>query len=373
MTKVRAFNNIYRGKRVLVTGHTGFKGSWLSIWLRELGADVVGYSLEPPSTPNNFTTSFLENHLTHIHGDVRNLDQLQTVFNKYEPEIVFHLAAQSIVRLSYQEPKLTFDSNVGGTINVLEAVRLTPSVRVVVNVTSDKCYENREWIWGYRECDPIGGHDPYSASKGAAEITFNAYLRSFFNEHRTIGAASVRAGNAIGGGDWGLDRIIPDCIRALLQGEAIGIHHPLATRPWQHVLEPLSGYLWLGALLWNVPAKYSGAWNFGPSDETTYTVSEVVGRLIQLWGSGSYKDVSVNQKNAVHEASFLKLCCDKAHTYLHWYPIYSCGKALDLTVNWYKHYYQEQEVKDMYNFCVDQIKEYLSTAAKQGLAWTEIK
>jgi len=334
---------------------------------------VVGYSLEPPTTPNNFTASCLETRLTHIHGDVRNLEQLQTVFDKYKPEFVFHLAAQSIVRLSYQEPKLTFDSNVGGTINVLEAVRLTPSVRVVVNITSDKCYENREWIWGYREGDPMGGHDPYSASKGAAEIVFNAYLRSFFNEHRTIGAASVRAGNVIGGGDWGLDRVIPDCIRALIKGEAICIRHPLATRPWQHVLEPLSGYLCLGALLWNAPAKYSGAWNFGPKDEATYTVSEVVEKLIQLWGSGSWKDVSANQKNTVHEASLLKLCCDKAHTYLHWYPVFSCGQALDLVANWYKHYYQEQGAKDMYNLCAEQIREYLLTAERQGLAWTKIK
>jgi len=332
----------------------------------------VGYSLEPPTTPNNFTASCLENRLTHIHGDVRNLEQLQTVFDKYKPEFVFHLAAQSLVRLSYREPKLTFDSNVGGTVNFLEAVRLAPSVRVAVNVTSDKCYENYEWGRGYRESDPMGGHDPYSASKGAAEIVYNAYLQSFFTERKTIGTASVRAGNVIGGGDWGLDRIIPDCIRALVKGESISIRHPLATRPWQHVLEPLSGYLWLGALLWSDPAKYSSAWNFGPKDKVTYTVSEVVGKLIRLWGSGSWKDASASQ-NAVHEASLLKLCCDKAHTYLHWYPVFSFEKALDLAVNWYKNYYQEQGAKDMYNLCVEQIKEYHLTAEGQGLAWTKDK
>lgn len=283
------FDEIYKNKRVLITGHTGFKGSWLAIWLKELGADVVGYSLDPPSEPNNFEATRLREKITHIHGDIRDLDRLMETFKKYQPEFVFHLAAQPLVRLSYNEPKMTFDTNIGGTVNVFEAVRKTPSVKVLVNITSDKCYENKEWVWGYRENDPMGGHDPYSASKGCAELVFSAYLKSFFSQNAAqksgdmtqlreqlgscpqistsgprLGAASARAGNVIGGGDWGTDRLVPDCIRALSRHQPIGIRSPKAVRPWQHVLEPLGGYLLLGAALWQDPQKYSGAWNFGP-------------------------------------------------------------------------------------------------------------
>jgi CDP-glucose 4,6-dehydratase len=229
------FNDAFKNKKVLVTGHTGFKGSWLAIWLKELGADVIGYSLAPPSEPNNFEATRLQDKITHIHGDIRDLDRLMETFKKYQPEFVFHLAAQPLVRLSYDEPKMTFDTNVGGTVNVLEAVRKTPSVKVLVNITSDKCYENREWVWGYRENDPMGGHDPYSASKGCAELVFSAYLKSFFSQDaaqdRTIGAASARAGNIIGGGDWGADRLVPDCIRALSRHQPIGIRSPHAVGP----------------------------------------------------------------------------------------------------------------------------------------------
>src|SRR4030042_3892504 len=226
------FNNAYKNKRVLVTGHTGFKGSWLAIWLKELGAQVIGFSLDPPSKPNNFTACSLKDKIVHIHGDIRDLDHLLKIFKEYNPEFVFHLAAQALVRLSYENPKVTFDTNIGGTVNLLEAVRLTPNVRVFVNVTSDKCYDNREWVWGYRESDPLGGHDPYGASKGCAELVFNSYLKSFFNkeysEDRSIGAASVRAGNVVGGGDWGKDRIIPDWVRALSVDKPVGIRSPEA-------------------------------------------------------------------------------------------------------------------------------------------------
>ena len=367
------FKGVYKGKKVLVTGHTGFKGSWLCIWLKELGSEVIGYSLEPPSNPSNFEACNLKSKITHIHGDIRDLEKLQAVFKEYNPEIVFHLAAQPLVLISYEEPKLTFDTNVGGTVNVLEAVRLTSSVCGFINVTSDKCYENREWVWGYREQDPMGGHDPYSASKGCAELVFAAYQRSFFGEKssvkRKIGVASVRAGNAIGGGDWGLDRIIPDCIRAITKNESIGIRNPKATRPWQHVLEPLSGYLWLGACLLENPEKYSGAWNFGPQDDATQRVQEVVEAIIKLWGKGSWKDLSTIEANTVHEATLLKLCCDKAYQWLNWRNSLRLEEALQLTVQWYRDYYESNPPPNMYSKCVVQINDYTVAAQKRNLIW----
>ncbi len=361
------FDNIYKKKTALITGHTGFKGSWLAIWLKELGADIVGYSLAPPSEPNNFEATRLREKITHIHGDIRDLDRLMETFKKYQPEFVFHLAAQPIVRLSYDDPKMTFDTNVGGTVNVFEAVRKTPSVKVLVNITSDKCYENREWVWGYRENDPIGGHDPYSASKGCAELVFSAYLKSFFSQsteqNKTISAASARAGNVIGGGDWGTDRLVPDCIRALSSHQPIGIRNPQAIRPWQHVLEPLSGYLQLGAVLWQDPEKYSGAWNFGPDDSSYLTVSEMADRLIKYWGDGSWNDLSDPQ--ALHEVSLLKLNCDKAHAQLPWHSVLTIGECLQMTAVWYKEFYSGGQTKDMYPFCVEQIHSYMDRATKK--------
>jgi CDP-glucose 4,6-dehydratase len=350
----------YGGKTVLINGHTGFKGSWLAIWLKELGADVIGYALDSPSMPNNFEATGLQKRITHIHGDIRNLDSLMETFKKYQPEFVFHLAAQSLVRLSYDEPKTTFDTNVGGTVNVLEAVRKTPSVKVLVNITSDKCYENKEWVWGYRENDPMGGHDPYSASKGCAELVFNAYLKSFYfpstTPDRPIGAATARAGNVIGGGDWGTDRLVPDCIRALSEHRNIGIRNPNAIRPWQHVLEPLGGYLQLGAALRKDPQKYSGPWNFGPDDGRHLTVAEMADRLIKYWGNGKWDDLS--KAEAPHEAGLLKLNCDKAHTGLNWHGVLTVDECLEMTVNWYNKYYMENQTKDMYPFCVEQIRQY---------------
>lgn len=357
---VRSVPSFYSGRKVLVTGHTGFMGSWLTIWLRELGADVVGYSLGPPSEPNNFDATGLREKITHVQGDIRDLDRLVETFDKYRPEFVFHLAAQPLVRLSYDEPKTTFDTNVGGTVNVFEAVRKCPSVNAVVNITSDKCYENKEWVWGYRENDPMGGHDPYSASKGCAELVFAAYLKSFFSrsaaQGRTIGAASARVGNVVGGGDWGADRLVPDCIRALNRRQPIGIRNPHAVRPWQHVLEPLGGYLRLGTLLSQDPGKYSGAWNFGPEDGSHLTVAGMADRLIKSWGDGSWKDLSDPQ--APHEAKLLKLNCDKAHADLGWHGVLGIDECLRMTVDWYKKYYTDHQSADLYAFCVSQINGY---------------
>jgi CDP-glucose 4,6-dehydratase len=367
------FDDIYKKRKVLITGHTGFKGSWLAIWLKELGADVVGYSLAPPSEPNNFEATKLREKVTHIHGDIRDLDRLMETFKKYQPEFVFHLAAQPIVRLSYNDPKLTFDTNVGGSVNVFEAVRKTPGVKVLVNITSDKCYENREWLWGYRENDPMGGHDPYSASKGCSELVFGAYLKSFFSQsatqNRAIGAASARAGNVIGGGDWGADRLVPDCIRALSRHQAIGIRSPQAVRPWQHVLEPLGGYLLLGAALWQDPQRYSGAWNFGPDDGSHLTVAEMADRLVKYWGDGSWNDLSDPQ--ALHEANLLKLNCDKAHAELHWHSALTIDECLQMTADWYKKYYMENQNADVYAFCVSQINSYMDKATTKHFPWAK--
>ena len=369
------FGNRYKKRRILITGHTGFKGSWLAIWLKELGAEVVGYALEPPSDPSNYAATGLADRINHVHGDVRDLDHLMDVFARYEPEMVFHLAAQALVRSSYEDPKTTFDTNIGGTVNVLEAVRRTDSVRVLVNITSDKCYENREWVWGYRENDPMGGHDPYSASKGAAELVFAAYLRSFFSKpacgDRQLGAASCRAGNAIGGGDWGRDRLIPDCIRALAAREDIGIRNPRAIRPWQHVLELLSGYLWLGARLWTHPEAFNGGWNFGPPGEAHMTVGEVVNRLLRAWGSGAWRDLSPPE--AVHEAATLRLCCDKAASCLGWRNALSLDEAIEMTAAWYNTFYSGVSQDAAYHRCTRQIAEYIEKAKEKKLKWAAEK
>lgn len=366
------FRNAYRGKKVLITGHTGFKGSWLAVWLRDLGAEVIGYSLAPPSEPNNFSACRLKDKITHIEGDIRDFENLKSIFKKYEPEVIFHLAAQAIVRTSYQNPKLTFDTNIGGTVNILEAVRMTPSVKVMINVTSDKCYENREWVWGYRENDPLGGHDPYSASKGGAEVVFSAYQKSFFRKEAEgfeIGAASVRAGNVIGGGDWGTDRLIPDCIKALSTGKKIEIRNPKAIRPWQHVLEPLSGYLFLGAMLDKSPVSFSGAWNFGPSGRDHLTVGQIAEKIVGLWGSGVWEDVSSNGA-ALHEARTLKLCCDKAMAELHWHSTLGLEDCLKYLVEWYKFFYENGQNIDMYDICSSQIGCYTDRAKEQKLEWS---
>jgi len=347
----KLFNNAFEGKTVLITGHTGFKGSWLSIWLTELGANVIGYALEPYTANDIFVVAGVDRKMKSNIGDIRDFDKLKKTFNKYQPEIVFHLAAQPLVRLSYAQPRLTYDTNVGGTVNLLECCRAGDSVKVIINVTSDKCYDNKEWMWGYRENDPVGGHDPYSSSKACSEIITAAYRSSFFNVNKKS-LSSVRAGNVIGGGDWREDRLVPDCIRALKKNEAIGIRSPRSVRPWQHVLEPLSGYLLLASRMCEDGEKYSGAWNFGPYHGAIITVEELVQKLIVSWGSGQYKDLSAQLSKEPHEASLLTLDISKAIHQLNWAPMLNVSEAVEYTVNWYKASHVD------YDFCVGQINDY---------------
>jgi len=348
------FEGIYKGTTVLITGDTGFKGSWLAIWLLMLGADVVGFALPPRTDEDNYSLCGLEQRSTHINGDVRNYNALLDVFSEYSPNIVFHLAAQPLVLESYKDPITTFSTNIMGSVNVFEAVKATPSVQAVINVTSDKCYENKEWLYGYRETDPLGGKDPYSASKAAAEIITRSYWHSFFKRDSRAGIASVRAGNVIGGGDWSAHRIIPDCVRALERDEPIIIEHPNAIRPWQHVLEPLSGYLALGAALCTEGAKYAGAWNFGPLTVNTCTVKQLVEELIKQWGSGRY--VTPHNVRRDFEAGILRLDISKAVNLLHWYPTLDFAQMVCFTVEEYKT--QNMASGSVLNQRVDHIKRY---------------
>ena len=348
----------WAGKKVLVTGHTGFKGSWLSIWLNILGAKVIGYALEPLTPDDNFVLSNIAACMRHETGDVRNFDNLRRIFEETKPEIVFHLAAQPLVRESYNSPKAAYDINVGGTVNVLECCRISDSVQVIVNITTDKCYENKEWVWGYRENDRLGGYDPYSSSKACSELVTEAYRKSFFNPddfaRHGKSLASVRAGNVLGGGDWQVDRIVPDCIRHLERGEPIVVRNPHAIRPWQHVLEPLSGYLLLAEKMHDKPTSYFGAWNFGPEDSSFFTVGTLVDTIVKVWGKGSWEDRSM--PGAVHEAHLLKLDISKAKSLLGWSPVWGIEKAVCATVDWYKTYGNSQ----VYDLCLRQIRDYMN-------------
>lgn len=355
---IDSFNNFYKDKTVLLTGHTGFKGSWLSIWLNELGAKVIGVANDPYTERDNYVLSGLTNKIVDLRADIRDTQQMKDIFQEYQPEIVFHLAAQPLVRLSYNIPVETYQTNVMGTVNIMEAIRHTKSVKVAVMVTTDKCYENKEQIWGYRENDPMGGYDPYSSSKGAAEIAIASWRNSFFNpkdyEKHAKSIASVRAGNVIGGGDWALDRIIPDCIKALETGKSIEIRSPNAIRPWQHVLEPLSGYLLLANKMWNEPPAYCEGWNFGPQSESVSTVWNVASMLIRNYGSGDLIDLS--DVNAPHEATNLMLDITKARVKLGWEPKLDIENCIALVVDWYKRYRYEDSV---YKLCVEQINKFL--------------
>ncbi len=352
------YNNVYNGKTVLVTGHTGFKGSWLSIWLTMLGAKVVGYSLEPYSERGNFEACHLHDRLyADIRGDVRDFEKLNETIKTHKPEIIFHLAAQALVRTAYQHPRETYETNIMGSINVLEAVRQNECVKTVVMITSDKCYENVEQIWGYKETDRMGGYDPYSASKGCAELAISSYRNSYFNpkDYTKHGKAiaSVRAGNVIGGGDWSDNRLIPDCIRFIEAGKDIEIRNPIATRPWEHVLEPLSGYLKVGQKLIENPLEYATSFNFGPHISANKTVLEVVRRLVEYYGKGKVVDAS--DPNAVHENTLLNLDVTKAYVMLQWEAKWGLQEAVEKTVDWYKEALNSQ---DMYDFCVKQILEH---------------
>ena len=353
------YNNFYKGKRVLVTGHTGFKGSWLSIWLHELGAEVVGVGLDSYSEKDNFVLSGIGSKIkADIRADIRDGQKMKEIFAEYQPEIVFHLAAQPLVRLSYDIPVETYEVNVMGTIHIMEAIRATKSVRVGVMITTDKCYDNCETLEGYVETDPFGGYDPYSSSKGACEVAIQSWRRSFFNpedygKKHMVSLASVRAGNVIGGGDWAKDRIIPDCIRALEEGRVIDIRSPKAVRPWEHVLEPLSGYMLLAQLMWDNPTEYCEGWNFGPEAEGVSTVWEVASEVIKNYGSGELKDSS--DPNAVHEANLLMLNINKAKSRLGWYPRMNMQQCMELVVDWYKRY----QTEDVYELCVEEINKFI--------------
>ena len=353
---VDLFNGFYKDKRVLITGHTGFKGSWLSIWLYNLGATVIGYGLDPYTQDDNFVVSGLKDKIIDIRGDIRDSEKLEEVFTKYKPEIIFHLAAQALVRQSYANPKETYETNVMGTLNVLECIKNSETVKVAIMITTDKCYKNIEQIWGYREDDPMGGYDPYSSSKGCAEILIDSYRNSYINPKNYTShgksIATARAGNVIGGGDWSRDRIIPDCIRALKNNKDIEIRNPNAIRPWQHVLEPLSGYLLLASKMYEDGISYCSGWNFGPNGDSIVSVGHIVDAIIKEWGYGKFTDIS-NEKSP-HEANSLKLDCTKAKTYLEWLPRLNVDIAIKLTIDWYKNFND----KDTFDLCINQIKSY---------------
>jgi len=353
---MRELFSVLKGKRILLTGETGFKGSWLCLWLSQLGADVVGFALPPKRDNDHFNLLQLGKITRHVEGDIRDLPALKRVFDEFQPEFLFHLAAQSLVRYSYDEPKLTFDTNVGGSINVLECVRTTPSLRSVIYVTSDKCYLNKEWEWGYRENDELGGRDPYSASKAAAELVFSSYRDSFFSQRDSLGIASVRAGNVIGGGDWSADRIVPDSIKALQQKQPVLLRNPQSTRPWQHVLEPLSGYLALACQLYADPKRFSGSWNFGPRAESIRTVQNLAEKIVSCWGEG---EVQIAAENAVHhEARLLQLNCDKSIQGLGWTPRWDFDRTVEMTVQWYRNITDDVPARKVTN---DQIAQYMES------------
>jgi CDP-glucose 4,6-dehydratase len=336
----------WQGKKVLVTGHTGFKGSWLSLWLQNLGANILGYALPPPTNPSLFEDARIANSITSITGDVRDLAHLQKVMGEFQPEIVFHLAAQPLVRYSYKDPIETFTTNVIGTVHMLESVRHADSVRVVVSITSDKCYENQEWFWGYRETDRLGGHDPYSSSKACAEQAIATYRTSYFPpekiEQHGVALASTRAGNVIGGGDWAMDRLVPDIMKAIMDTSPVIIRSPNAIRPWQHVLEPLNGYLTLAEQVW-MDSTLAQAWNFGPEDKDAKTVGWIVDYLTKLWGEGA--SWRLDGAEHPHENTYLKLDCSKAKSLLGWAPKLSLPTALEWITEWFRAYQQHEDMR----------------------------
>ncbi len=365
MVNTGLFNNVYQGRKVLLTGHTGFKGSWLAYWLHELGAVVTGLSLDIPTYPNHY--NLLQPAISSLTGDIRNFKDVEEAFKESQPEIIFHLAAQSLVRNSYQHPLKTFDTNVIGTVNIFEAARRCNTVKAIVNITSDKCYENLESDIAYKETDRMGGYDPYSASKGCAELVANSYRNSFFNinnfkaTHRIL-LASARAGNVIGGGDWAEDRLIPDIIRASVKDQPVMIRNPQSTRPWQHVLEPLSGYLLLGSKLLEERKEISDGWNFGPKNNETLTVEEVLNKMKMVWSNLKFKINS--DPLQFHEASLLKLDCSKANSQLNWSPVWSMDTAIEKTADWYKAFYTNGDL-----LTKDDLDSYIENAKSQQIEW----
>lgn len=349
----------WQKKKILLTGHTGFKGSWLSLWLQLLGAEVIGFSLPPPTTPNLFTLAHLADDMISLIGDIRDSLLISNVIKEYQPEIIFHMAAQSLVRYSYNNPIETYSTNVMGTVHLLEAVRLTNNVKAIINITTDKCYENKECRLGYCEDDRLGGYDPYSNSKACSELVTSAYRDSYFNAKNNIGLASARAGNVMGGGDWAEDRLIPDIIRGCLNKKPILIRYPNATRPWQHVLEPLSGYLLLAKRLYESPTQYSESFNFGPHQEDNKSVNWIVDYISKCFG---YKIQLIQDKNIpLHETTFLKLNCEKSKSKLNWQPRWNIEKGLKETVLWYQAYQRSENVRDV---MINQIKKFMENGLK---------
>lgn len=346
----------WKNRRVFITGHTGFKGSWMCLWLHSLGAKITGYALNPPTEPSLYNLCKIDGLVKSNIADVRDGESLTSAMRSAEPEIVIHMAAQPLVRDSYKIPVDTYATNVMGTVNLFESVRKAESVRAVVNITTDKCYENKEWVWGYREDEPLGGYDPYSSSKACSELVTTAYINSFFNPKdyaiHGVSVASARAGNVIGGGDWAADRLIPDCIRAIIKGEKIIIRNPNAIRPWQHVLEPLSGYLTLAEKVYEDGPTYSGAWNFGPNDDAK-PVEWIVKKLCTKWGYDALYEIDRGEHP--HEAHYLKLDCSKAKAELGWHPMWNLEKTIDSIIEWTLSY---QENKDLMELCLRQISEY---------------
>ncbi len=343
----------WKGKKVFLTGHTGFKGSWLSLWLQHMGGIVKGYALESNTSPSLFETANVAHGMDSEIGDIRNLEQIKKSMLAFNPDILIHMAAQPLVRLSYKEPVETYDINVMGTVKVLEAARLCPNLKAIVSVTTDKCYENKEWFWGYREDEPMGGYDPYSSSKGCAELVTSAYRRSFMQE-QGIGLASARAGNVIGGGDWSEARLIPDILYAFEKHEPVVIRNPKATRPWQHVLEPLSGYLILAEKLYEQPGAYAEGWNFGPHDDDAKPVDWILDCMVRMWGDGASWEL--DEGNHPHEAGFLKLDISKAKARLGWQPTWSLNHTLARIINWHQAWLNKE---DMQVKCLQEINEYM--------------
>jgi len=357
----------WKGKKVLITGHTGFKGSWLSLWLQKMGAQVTGVSLDPPTDPSLYHQANVAEEMDSRRADIRDLDTIKLLFAEVKPEIVFHLAAQPLVRYSYNEPVETYQTNVMGTLNILEGIRSISSVRAAVMITTDKCYQNREWEWGYREYEAMGGHDPYSSSKGCAELLIASYRDSYYpvsayHKHKTA-IASVRAGNVIGGGDWAEDRLIPDIIRSVRSSSVVHIRNPGAVRPWQHVLEPLDGYLELAEKLYVAGDQYAEAWNFGPREEDAQPVRWIVERMTELWGEGA--EWVVDAREHPHEANYLKLDCSKAHVRLNWWPKWSLATTLEKIVDWHK---QERQGAAMKLCTMQQIESYIYTKENADVA-----
>ena len=369
---MKKFQDIYSGKNVLVTGHTGFKGSWLSTWLNMLGARVIGVSLDVPTEPSNFSVLKISKFVKDYRIDIRDTKALSKIIKSHQPDYIFHLAAQSLVRQSYQSPLDTFSINALGSVSVLESLRIAQIDKLVsaVMITSDKVYDNLEWKWGYRETDNFGGLDPYSASKGMAELGIRSYVNSFFKKPMSnLRIGVTRAGNVIGGGDWAVDRVVPDCINAWSKNNIVKIRNPHATRPWQHVLEPLSGYLLLGSELSQNLLLNGEAYNFGPNADQSYSVSQLIEEMAKYWDQVRWEDDSKNY-DKMHEAGLLKLNCDKSLFDLNWKPTLSFTDTVCMTVEWYKEFYQNNHLL-MYDYTINQIAEYVKIANEKGIEWAD--